>query len=548
MSLALALGLVGCGGDGGDTDAGSDSGAEVDAGGGADCAGQADGTSCGSGLICLAESCVTSACGDGFVDEAGGEECEDGNDVAFDGCEPGTCTFTCVDDAACDDGFACNGVEACEDHVCAPGELPGDGTACEQPDGSAGLCRGTECVGAGCGNGVTDGGEDCDDMNMISGDGCENDCTYSCDSPMDPRCDDGSVCTGVETCDLATHACMPGTILDCDDGSACTADSCDPVMGCSNDLIDMDMDGFADVALGACGTDCDDTNDQVYPGATELCEPPGMTPIDNDCDPATPNPSASFWFLDCDEDGYSVPGAVMQERCEMPAPTGGCGWTQRIPNPGDLASVDCNDTRDDMYPGNTTMYPVAPATSGGSHPTLSCPSGLSCTNNDTRYGGHDCDNAYGDTNGSSFFPPGLDSDGQAEWTDFSTYQSPTNVTSNSCSIAVTYNTFLRSYQASCSGNRGWTASNPPSCGGTGSYTYCGVERAYSSGFIIAGSPIQTPTECTTGSLCSLLYTLTCVGSPTDCSRPRTCTPGSRGCIWHYYRCARTTETRPMRCR
>ena len=32
-------------------------------------------------------------CGDGTVDL--GEECDDGNAFAFDGCEPNSCTFTC---------------------------------------------------------------------------------------------------------------------------------------------------------------------------------------------------------------------------------------------------------------------------------------------------------------------------------------------------------------------------------------------------------------------------------------------------------------------
>src|SRR5688500_2998418 len=52
-----------------------------------DCAGRIDGTSCGTGVICVGEACVASECGDGLVDLSSGEECDDMNMVAFDGCE-----------------------------------------------------------------------------------------------------------------------------------------------------------------------------------------------------------------------------------------------------------------------------------------------------------------------------------------------------------------------------------------------------------------------------------------------------------------------------
>ena len=43
------------------------------------------------------------------------------------------------------------------------------------------------------GNGVVERGEDCDDSNKVSGDGCQNDCTFTCTKGTvngDPRCDD----------------------------------------------------------------------------------------------------------------------------------------------------------------------------------------------------------------------------------------------------------------------------------------------------------------------------------------------------------------------
>lgn len=56
-----------------------------------------------------------------------------------------------------------------------------------------------------CGDGITQLGEECDDMNTVNGDGCENDCTET------PVCGDGSVQTGEE----------------CDDGDTMSGDGCD---------------------------------------------------------------------------------------------------------------------------------------------------------------------------------------------------------------------------------------------------------------------------------------------------------------------------------
>ncbi|MCC6875492.1 MAG: cellulase family glycosylhydrolase [Sandaracinaceae bacterium] len=67
------------------TDAGADGSPVVS------CVGVADGTPCNSASdICVDGACAASTCGDGYVHAARGEECQDGNDTAFDGCEPST--------------------------------------------------------------------------------------------------------------------------------------------------------------------------------------------------------------------------------------------------------------------------------------------------------------------------------------------------------------------------------------------------------------------------------------------------------------------------
>src|SRR5690606_1946783 len=160
-----------------------------------------------------AGECRASRCGDGIVDSASGEECDDGNEVFADGCES-DCRFTCSEDYRCDDGNACNGVETCTEHRCVAGTQEADGSGCALADGSDGVCRAGSCVAAGCGNGVVDGGEDCDDGNTDDDDGCRTDCTFTCSEDL--HCQDETLCNGFETCDLETHTCRAGTPITCD--------------------------------------------------------------------------------------------------------------------------------------------------------------------------------------------------------------------------------------------------------------------------------------------------------------------------------------------
>ncbi len=96
----------------------------------------------------------------------------------------------CFNDADCDDGLYCNGIETCAGGLCWPS---------------------TPIF--------------CDDGIPCTVDSC-NEATDSCDhTPSDAACDDGVYCNGVETCDPVT-GCQSGTPVDCDDGIACTTDSC----------------------------------------------------------------------------------------------------------------------------------------------------------------------------------------------------------------------------------------------------------------------------------------------------------------------------------
>lgn len=305
-----------------------------------ECVGKTDGTACGAGglEICLKEQCVASRCGDGYIDTAAGEECEDGNTTSGDGCT--TCKFDCKAAADCDDKNPCNGTETCDTatHVCKAGTPPGGTPACTLPTGGAGVCSNGVCVTAGCGNGVKDGNEECDDANKVSGDGCENDCTLTCKADKD--CDDGDLCNGKETCDktnAAVPVCKAGTAISCTTTN-CTG-SCEASTGkCI--YADLDKDG------STCDKDCNDADPSVYPGAFECKD--GK---DNDCDPKTLDSAGGdcTCYKDNDKDGFAntTTGSIVNVTC----PT---GYTRTKPT--DATNTDCWDSRADVNPGQTSYF------------------------------------------------------------------------------------------------------------------------------------------------------------------------------------------------
>jgi fibro-slime domain-containing protein len=113
---------------------------------------------------CKPDCTLPPYCGDGNVDSADGEECDDGHNVAsygFNGtpaCEPGCKLTDYCGDGKVDSLFG----EQCDDG----NKTPNDG------------CENNCTQRPGCGNGVLDPGEECDDGNTKSGDGCTEFCTF----------------------------------------------------------------------------------------------------------------------------------------------------------------------------------------------------------------------------------------------------------------------------------------------------------------------------------------------------------------------------------
>ena len=89
------------------------------------------------------------------------EDCADGKDNDCDGLidcnDPSCCT-----DPACSSSPTCSGGETCGNGYCGSGETQAN-------------CP-SDCSFGLCGNGVIDGAEECDDHNIIPGDGCSTTC------------------------------------------------------------------------------------------------------------------------------------------------------------------------------------------------------------------------------------------------------------------------------------------------------------------------------------------------------------------------------------
>ncbi len=223
--------------------------------GGSDCNG------CEIGEMCLGYAdCLSLVCADGLCDSVCGdslvspdvESCDDGNDVAEDGCSQSCETeegwlceldedeeLVCI--VICGDGLVV-GSEGCDD-ADAGDDDAGDGCVdCLVEEGWT--CVGEPSVcGVDCGDGLVGEAEECDDGNTESDDGC-SECAveegWQCDDSQPTQCtadrdDDG--------------------VLDPDDNCPDTANS---------EQEDLDDDGEGDV--------CDDDRDgDVIPDLTDNC-------------------------------------------------------------------------------------------------------------------------------------------------------------------------------------------------------------------------------------------------------------------------------------
>jgi len=240
---------------------------------------------------CTEPNPYLNVCGNGVVEPAHGEECDDGASGNDDGA---ACTSTCRL-ARCGDGLLQEGVELCDagtanddqgrcTRACAPprcgdgivqlGEICDDGPLNTSPGYGAGCS--TECRHRGrCGDGILQAPQEaCDDGNQYNSDACLSTCAEA-------SCGDGFVHAGVEACDdgnqndddACTAACAAAVCGDgfvhagveaCDDGNADNTDAC---------LTTCAKASCGDGHLWAGVEKCDDGNLDPDDGCNHLCIP-----------------------------------------------------------------------------------------------------------------------------------------------------------------------------------------------------------------------------------------------------------------------------------
>ena len=304
--------------------------------------------------------------GDGFGDPAIAEErcgTTEGYSSYADDCDD---SDPLVNPAAPE---VCDGI----DNNCRDGVDEGmGGTLFADSDGDGFGDPGVPIDACEGGEGAVDNDLDCNDRDPdISPDaievcdGIDNDCDGGTDDSVEvviyPDYDGdgfGSLAFGISTdsCSLSPGYVYDGT--DCDDFDAsihpAAVELCDGIDNNCNLLIDeaseepiyvdADGDGFGDpstgVVISACdgdvgdmvtdGTDCDDADPEVYPGAAEdVCDG-----IDNDCD-AEVDEGGTLGFADADGDGFGDPDTVVSA-CV----------------PGSVMDgTDCDDSSASAYPG-----------------------------------------------------------------------------------------------------------------------------------------------------------------------------------------------------
>ncbi len=222
----------------------------------------------------VAIDCTLPGCGNGTVQPP--EECDDSNQNDGDGCS----AFCQYEGACCFEDGSCAGLHSLASCIQAGGDFQGGQTTC-----LPGLCP-------SCGNGTTDDGEQCDDGNELSGDGCNQLCQW-----------EGACCNGA-TCNVVTPVqCTslggqyqgndtecPGV---CGQGACCNNGVCAfiHVSACTGNFQGFATICAPDPCPDVCGNhelegieECDDGNQRDGDGCSSQCLIDGVACMTNaDC-------------------------------------------------------------------------------------------------------------------------------------------------------------------------------------------------------------------------------------------------------------------------
>ncbi|NMB74601.1 MAG: matrixin family metalloprotease [Myxococcales bacterium] len=315
-----------------------------------------DGDACTMNDVCAGGQChgvPLDQDGDHYVPTScGGNDCNDNNVAVNPGATEGpsgtpTCSDSidndcdgatdtadstcrqCTNNSDCSDNNVCNGTETCQNSVCVAGtpltcndSNPCTDDSCNPTSGCTyvndntntctdnNACTNDACVSGTCQSSAIT----CNDNNPCTDDSCNpaSGCVFVNDNTN--TCTDNNACTN----DACVSGTCQSTARDCNDNNVCTQDSCVPSSGCQYQNLtgpcddgnacttgdtctggqcvgsprDQDGDTFGDRACG--GTDCNDTNPQIYPGRAEVCG----NSLDDNCNDIVDEGCASCTAID----------------------------------------------------------------------------------------------------------------------------------------------------------------------------------------------------------------------------------------------------------
>lgn len=292
---------------------------------------------CDDGFFCTGvETCVSGHCGAGTYPCRNNATTNHTCDENLASC--GTTTVAlCAVDQDCSDTVFCNGVERCQ-----PGAAGADARGCTPSPGNPCFAYQT-CVESSqrCTTPCTDGDGD---GHSSFANNCGDDCADNDGNrfPGNPEvCDTG---THDEDCDALTFGAKDV------DGDGYTSSAC-----CNVDLA----------GARHCGTDCDDSNASVHPGASEVCNG-----VDDNCNHQIDEGLLVSLHHDGDGDGAGAAGCVRLV----------CPGAQGFVSNAD----DCDDTQNALRGGSQAcgqggdpahIYVCDP---GGSWRAAACPAGTRC--------------------------------------------------------------------------------------------------------------------------------------------------------------------------
>ena len=302
----------------------------------------------GAATIDSSTACMTDADGDGYGDDnpasgvTAGNDCDDSdssvNPAASEYCDgvDNDCDGTTDEDSA---------VDVLTWYVDVDGDGHGDPAVtdidCNQPSGFVSVdtdCDDNDDTVYPLATELCDGQDnDCD--GAASADEEDDDSDGYVECTVDSNGWDGSTITGGEDCLDTDDTVYPGATELCDGQD----NDCDGALDSTEE--DLDQDGWVVCEVDANGwdgptlsggfEDCDDTDPDTWPGADEYCDG-----HDDDCDGEIDEDDSVdviTWYADGDGDGFGW-AVTVDIDCDQAS-----GWVQD--------KTDCDDTDPATYPG-----------------------------------------------------------------------------------------------------------------------------------------------------------------------------------------------------